>query len=98
MIKSPFDIIIAPVITEKSMADTQENKYTFRVDPKSNKAEIRHAVEGAFEGVKVKKVHTITMKGKKRRFGQHVSKGSDWKKAIVTLTEDSKEIEFFEGM
>lgn len=96
--KTPYDIIIAPVITEKTMADMAENKYTFRVDLKSNKAEIRHAVEAAFEGVKVKKVHTMTMKGKMRRVGMHSTKASDWKKAIVTLTEDSKEIEFFEGM
>lgn len=96
--KSPFDIIIAPVITEKSMADMAENKYTFRVDSKCNKAEIRHAVEEAFDGVRVKRVNTITMKGKTKRVGNHKTKSSDWKKAIVTLTEDSKEIEFFEGM
>ncbi len=96
--KSPFDIIIAPIITEKSMADMAQNKYTFRVDAKSNKAEIRHAVEAAFEGVKVQRVNTITMKGKKKRVGIHTTKASDWKKAIVTLTEDSKDIEFFEGM
>ena len=65
--KSPFDIIISPVVTEKSMADMAENKYTFRVDAKCNKAEIRHAVEEAFDGVKVKRVNTITMKGKTKR-------------------------------
>ncbi|MFR9280781.1 50S ribosomal protein L23 [Levyella massiliensis] len=96
--KSPFDIIISPVVTEKSMADMAENKYTFRVDAKCNKAEIRHAVEEAFDGVKVKRVNTITMKGKTKRVGNRKTKSSDWKKAIVTLTEDSKEIEFFEGM
>lgn len=96
--KSPFDIIIAPVVTEKSMADMAEHKYTFKVAKNSNKAEIRKAVEEAFEGVKVKRVNTITMKGKKRRVGYHTTKASDWKKAIVTLTEDSKSIEFFEGL
>ncbi len=96
--KSPYDVIIAPVITEKAMDDMASHKYTFRVQPKANKAEIRTAVEQAFEGVKVKKVHTITMRGKAKRVGNHVGRTSDWKKAIVTLTEDSKAIEFFEGM
>lgn len=96
--KSPYDILIAPIVTEKSMADMEENKYTFKVASDANKAEIRQAVEAAFDGVKVRRVNTVTMKGKTRRVGYHTTKSSDWKKAIVTLTEDSKSIEFFEGL
>lgn len=96
--KSPYDIIIAPVITEKSMSDIEQNKYTFRVDRRANKSEIKKAVEVAFDGVKVASVNTINMKGKMRRAGYAYKKDPDWKKAIVTLTADSKTIEFFEGM
>ena len=96
--RNPHEVLIKPIVTEKSSGLMAENKYTFRVDSKCNKAEIRHAVEEAFDGVKVKRVNTITMKGKTKRVGNHKTKSSDWKKAIVTLTEDSKEIEFFEGM
>ena len=96
--KSPYDILIAPIISEQSMDQQEQHKYTFRVAKKANKAEIRAAVEAAFEGVKVKDVNTINMRGKRRRVGAHISKGSDWKKAIVTLTSDSKSIEFFEGI
>lgn len=96
--KSPYDILIAPIITERAMDQMSENKYTFRVHPTANKAEIRDAVEQAFEGVKVKKVSTMNRRGKTRRVGYHYGKDSDWKKAIVTLTADSKTIEFFEGM
>ncbi|MCI6157282.1 MAG: 50S ribosomal protein L23 [Peptoniphilaceae bacterium] len=96
--KTPYDIIIAPIITEKAMADMASNKYTFRVDSGANKAEIKAAVEAVFDGVKVARVNTVTMKSKTKRAGYHVSKKSDWKKAIVTLAEDSKGIEFFEGM
>lgn len=96
--KSPYDILIAPIVTEKSMLLTGEKKYTFEVDRKATKDEIRQAVEQAFEGVKVKRINTINMKGKTRRMGAHVSKGSDWKKAVVTLTGDSKDIEFFAGV
>lgn len=98
MALTPYDIIIAPIVTERSMADAAEGKYTFRVAKKANKVQIRYAVEKAFEGVKVKKVNTINMRGKTKRTGMHVSKTSDWKKAIVTLAEDSKQIEFFEGV
>lgn len=98
MKKSPFDVIQAPIITEQAMDAMEHNTYTFRVDKKANKAEIRQAVESAFEGVKVKNVNTINVKGKNRRMGMHAYKDPDWKKAIVTLTEDSEAIEFFEGM
>ena len=91
------DIIIAPVITEKSVAALSEKKYTFRVADGANKVEIAKAIESIF-GVKVAKVNTISMKGKKRRMGRYEGYTSDWKKAVVTLTEDSKTIEFFDGL
>ena len=91
------DIILAPVITEKSVAGLSEKKYTFRVADGANKIEIAKAVEEIF-GAKVAKVNTISMKGKKRRMGRFEGYTSDWKKAVVTLTEDSKTIEFFDGM
>ena len=91
------DIILAPVITEKSVAAMGDKKYTFCVADGSNKIEIAKAVEEIF-GVKVAKVNTISMKGKKRRMGRFEGYTSDWKKAVVTLTEDSKTIEFFDGL
>jgi large subunit ribosomal protein L23 len=94
---TPYDIIIEPIITEESMEAMAQRKYTFKVDKRANKSEIKKAVEKIF-GVKVAKVNTINVKGKKKRVGMSVGKTPDWKKAIVTLTEDSKEIEFFEGL
>lgn len=91
------DIVLAPVITEKAVALLPSKKYTFRVDGRANKIEIAKAVEEIF-GVKVEKVNTISMKGHLRRMGRHEGYTSDWKKAIVTLTPDSKTIEFFDGM
>ena len=91
------DIILAPVITEKSVAGLSEKKYTFRVANGANKIEIAKAVAEIF-GVKVAKVNTISMKGKKRRMGRFEGYTSDWKKAVVTLTEDSKTIAFFDGL
>ena len=91
------DIILAPVITEKSTMALSEKKYTFRVANGANKIEIAKAVEEIF-GVKVDKVNTVSMKGKKRRMGRFEGYTSDWKKAIVTLKKDSKTIEFFDGM
>ena len=91
------DIILAPVITEKSVTAMADKKYTFRVANNTNKIEIAKAVEEIF-GVKVAKVNTISMKGKKRRMGRFEGYTSDWKKAVVTLTEDSKTIEFFDGL
>ena len=78
------EIIIAPVVTEKSSADMQEGKYTFKVNRKATKVEIAKAVEKLFQ-VRVLKVNTISVKGKKKRVGYHVGKTSDWKKAIVTI-------------
>lgn len=94
---TPYDIIIKPIITERSMDDMEFKKYTFEVNPRANKSEIKKAVEKVF-GVKVEKVNTQNVIGKKTRRGITVGKKKDWKKAIVTLTNDSKEIEFFEGI
>lgn len=91
------DIILAPVITEKSVEAMSGKKYTFRVTDGANKIEIAKAVEEIF-GVKVAKVNTVSMKGTKRRMGRYEGYTSDWKKAIVTLTADSKTIEFFDGL
>ncbi len=91
------DIIIAPIITEKAVIGLPEKKYTFKVASGANKIEIAKAAEEIF-GVKVKKVNTISMKGHLRRMGRHEGYTSDWKKAIVTLTADSKAIEFFDGL
>ncbi len=92
------DIIIAPVITEKAVAALPEKKYTFRVAKGANKIEIAKAIETIFEGTKVAKVNTISMKGRKRRMGRSEGYTSDWKKAVVTLSADSKTIEFFDGL
>ena len=91
------DIIRKPVITEKSMAAMAEKKYTFIVHISANKVQIKKAIEEVF-GVKVADVKTMRTLGKTKRVGVHVGKRADQKKAVVTLTEDSKGIEFFEGM
>ncbi|MFD3155618.1 50S ribosomal protein L23 [Haloimpatiens sp. FM7330] len=91
------DIIRKPVITEKSMADMADKKYTFVVDKHATKTEIKKAVEVVF-GVKVAELKTANITGKPKRVGVHFGKRPDYKKAIVKLTEDSKTIEFFEGM
>ena len=95
--KAAQDIILKPVITEKSMDDLQTGKYTFKVAKDANKSEIKKAVEQLF-GVEVAKVNTMNCLGRTKRVGRYVGKTSDWKKAIITLTEDSKSIEFFAGM
>ena len=96
--KNVYDIIRRPVITEQSMADVADKKYVFMVDIDSNKTEIKEAVETIF-GVKVAKVNTVRMQGKVKRTGAYpAGKRADYKKASVTLTADSKTIEFFEGM
>lgn len=95
--KASQDIIIKPVITEKSMDELQNGKYTFKVAKNANKIEIKKAVEALF-GVEVAKVNTLNVNGKAKRVGRFEGRTSDWKKAVVTLTEDSKTIEFFEGM
>lgn len=91
------DIVIKPIITEKSMEGLQENKYTFKVAKAANKIEIAKAVEELF-GVKVAKVNTMNVRGRSRRMGMSRGYTPDWKKAIVTLAEGSKTIEFFDGM
>lgn len=95
--KSPYDIIIKPIITEKSMMGMEESRYTFKVLKDASKTEIKLAIEEAFD-VKVAKINTMNVKGKVKRQGRFVGKRADWKKAIVTLTADSKPIELFEGM
>ena len=97
MEKTAQDIIIRPIITERSMAGVEQRKYTFEVARGAGKIEIAGAVEKLF-GVKVQKVNTMNMTGKLRRQGRHQGYTSDWKKAIVTLKEGSKGIEFFESM
>lgn len=97
MMRVAEDIVIRPIITERSMDMMAEGKYTFQVAKKVNKTEIKKAVENLF-GVKVDKVYTMNMKGKKKRQGRTEGKTADWKKAIVKLKADSKQIEFFEGM
>lgn len=97
MERTAQDIIVRPIITENSMEGIANRKYTFKVADFANKIEIKKAVEQLF-GVKVEKVNTISVKGKKKRMGRHEGYTSDWKKAIVTLTADSKTIEFFDGM
>ena len=91
------DIIIRPVITEESMAEVAEKKYTFEVAKSATKIDVAKAVEKLFD-VKVSKVNTMNVKGHKRTYGRFTGYKADWKKAIVTLTEDSKTIEFFDGM
>lgn len=92
-----YDIIIRPIVTENSMMLTSDKKYTFEVHRDANKTQVKHAIEEVF-GVKVSKVNTLNVKGKKKRLGKHEGYKRSWKKAIVTLTEESKTIEFFDGM
>ena len=93
-----YDVIIRPVITEKSMNAMGEKKYTFLVHTEATKSQIKEAVEKMFEGTKVKSVNTINSDGKKKRRGMVVGKTAKTKKAIVALTEESKDIEIFEGL
>lgn len=97
MSKAPQDIILRPVITENSMDGIADRKYTFEVDKRANKIEIANAVEALFD-VKISKVNTINVRGKLRRYGRFEGYTASRKKAVVTLTEDSKTIEFFDGM
>ena len=93
-----YDVILKPIVTEKSMNAMGEKKYTFLVHPEANKTQIKEAVEKMFEGTKVKSVNTMNIDGKKRRRGMTVGKTAKSKKAIVALTEDSKDIEIFQGL
>jgi large subunit ribosomal protein L23 len=91
------DIIRRPLLTEKSMNQMADKRYTFEVDKNANKHQIKTAIEEIFN-VKVIKVNTLIVKGKRKRLGRFEGKRPDWKKAIITLAEDSKAIEFFEGL
>ena len=93
-----YDVILKPVITEKSMEDMAAKKYTFLVHPEANKAQIKEAVEKMFEGTKVAKVNTMNLDGKTRRRGMTFGKTAQKKKAIVQLTADSADIEIFAGL
>ena len=97
MKRTAHDIILKPVITEESMMGTAFKKYTFKVAKDANKAEIKAAVEEVF-GVKVSKVNTLNCKGHLRRYGRYEGYTPAWKKAIVTLTDDSDTIDFFDGL
>ena len=93
-----YDVILKPVITEKSMAGMSEKEYTFLVHPEANKTMIKQAVEKMFEGTKVERVNTMNLIGKTKRRGATSGKTAKRKKAIVKLTADSKEIEIFAGL
>ncbi|MBQ1400939.1 MAG: 50S ribosomal protein L23 [Firmicutes bacterium] len=94
---TPYDIIRKPVISERSMADAENKKYTFKVDVRANKTQVRDAIEEIFD-VEVKKVNIMNVKGKEKRMGRNKGMTAATKKAIVTLTDDSKEIEFFQSL
>ena len=94
---NPHDIIIRPVVSEQSMAGMVDKKYTFIVMKKANKTEIKKAVESIFD-VKVEKVNTLNYDGKVKRMGKHEGRTASFKKAVVKLTSESKEIEFFQGV
>ena len=93
-----YDVILKPVVTEKSMNIMADGKYTFLVHPDATKTQVRDAVERMFEGTKVKQVNTMNIDGKKKRRGMSVGRTAKTKKAIVSLTEDSKDIEIFAGL
>ena len=97
MSKTAQDIILRPIITENSMGATALKKYTFKVGKDATKIDIKRAVEELFD-VEVAKVNTMNVRGRQRRQGRFVGTTPSWKKAIVTLTEDSKSIEFFDDM
>jgi large subunit ribosomal protein L23 len=93
-----YDVILKPVVTEKSMNAMADRKYTFLVHPEANKSMIKEAVEKMFPGTKVSRVNTMNSEGKTKRRGMTFGKTAKTKKAIVQLTEDSKEIEIFAGL
>ncbi len=95
--RSAYDVILKPVITEMSMDQAQNKKYTFKVAVDANKTEVKRAVEEIFD-VEVKKINIMNVNGKKKRMGRFVGTTPAYKKAIVTLTEASKGIEFFETL
>ena len=93
-----YDVILKPIVTEKSMNAMGEKKYTFMVHPEANKSQIKEAVEKMFAGTKVKSVNTMNLDGKNKRRGMTIGKTAKTKKAIVQLTEESADIEIFEGL
>ena len=93
-----YDIIVRPIISENSMAQLADRKYTFEVAKNANKIEIKKAIEEVFPGTKVESVTTQNVLGKVKIMGKNEGKRADWKKAVVKLKEDSKAIEFFEGL
>ena len=93
-----YDVILKPVVTEKSMNAMADKQYTFLVHPEATKTQIKEAVQKMFDGTKVKSVNTMNIAGKKKRRGMVVGTTAKTTKAIVTLTEDSKDIEIFEGL
>jgi len=93
-----YDVILRPVVTEKSMHAMSYKKYTFYVHPEATKSQIKEAVEKMFAGTKVKSVNTINLDGKLKRRGRTMGYTAKRKKAIVALTEDSKDIEIFNGL
>ena len=93
-----YDVILRPVVTDKSMNIMAEKKYTFMVHPDATKSQVKEAVEKMFEGTKVKSVNTMNIQGKTKRRGMTFGKTAKSKKAIVTLTEESKDIEIFQGL
>ena len=95
--RTSYDVILKPVISETSMADAQVKKYTFKVAVDANKTEVKNAIEEIFD-VEVKKVNIMNIKGKLKRMGRTAGYTAASKKAIVTLTADSKEIEFFQSL
>ncbi len=95
--KTPYDVILKPVVSERSMEDVQSRKYTFKVATDANKTQVKLAVEEIFE-VEVAKVNIMNVSGKLKRMGRNNGMTAASKKAIVTLTEKSKEIEFFQGL
>ena len=95
--KTAYDIILTPVISEQSMDVAADKKYTFKVAVDANKTQVKHAVEEIF-GVEVSKVNIMNSDGKVKRLGRNVGRTAAYKKAIVTLTPNSKEIEFFQGL
>ena len=96
--KSIADVIVRPLITEKSMDGIAEKRYSFEVQKNATKADVAAAVEAMFGKTKVAKVNIINMKKKPKRYGVHFGYTSEWKKAVVTLTEDSATIPFFDSM
>lgn len=97
MIKSPYDVVLAPIVSETTMEMAEQRKYTFKVDFRANKYLIKDAIEKVFD-VKVEKINTLNVKGKFKRQGRTAGYTSKWKKAVITLTPESKPIEFFENM